>query len=76
MCILPTKIVLLLLARRPVATGRNRFLIGLSHFEIVVNRRPDRGYGLVRSWLISGPDRLRSGPVSVFFQSFNWTYKH
>jgi len=32
-----------------------------------MDRRPDRGYGLDRSW---------SGPVSVFFQSWDWTFKH
>jgi hypothetical protein len=39
---------------------------------------PETGPRL-RSWPVhhfSGLDRLQSGPVSVFFQSWDWTFKH
>jgi len=57
----------MLRCERPVETDKTGLFIGLQIFRKGMDRRPDRGYG---------PDRLWSGPVSVFFQSCNWTSKH
>jgi len=46
---------------RPVKTG---FQI----FKIIMDRGPDCGLWSASVLIICGPDRLRSGPVTVFFR--------
>jgi len=51
-------------------------LVGLRNFPIMKDQRPDHGYGLFQSLEFPVQIRSRSGPVSVFLQSQDWTYKH
>jgi len=51
-------------------------LVGLRNFAIMKDRRLDHGYGLFRSLEFPVQIRSRSGPVSVFLQFQDWTYKH
>jgi len=54
---------------RPVKTG-------LQNFKILMDRRPDRGLRSASVLIICGPNRLRSGPVMVFFRLRERTSKH
>ena len=70
------KINLNSMQERTVGTGCNWSLSVLNIWKCWWTHRPDCGLWSWSVLRISSLDRSWSGPISVFFQSSNWTFKH